>query len=67
MIIIIMANKFNVVPAGMESDEDELDCMLAHLKIKRLEDITTGRKKEFLLQHMELFIYVAVYLFERHL
>ncbi|XP_023165470.2 exonuclease mut-7 homolog [Drosophila hydei] len=37
-----MANKFNVVPAGMESDEDELDCMLAHLKIKRLEDITTG-------------------------
>lgn len=38
-----MANNYKVMPAGMESDDEELDCMLAHLKIKRLEDITTGK------------------------
>ncbi|XP_030568998.1 exonuclease mut-7 homolog [Drosophila novamexicana] len=37
-----MANRYNAMPAGMESDDEELECMFAHLKIKRLEDITTG-------------------------
>ncbi|KAH8269364.1 hypothetical protein KR018_007473 [Drosophila ironensis] len=30
------------VPAGFESDEEELESLMAHMKIKRLEDITTG-------------------------
>ncbi|KAL7741445.1 hypothetical protein ACLKA6_000770 [Drosophila palustris] len=37
-----MAKKYSVIPAGFESDEEEMDCMMASLKIKRLEDITTG-------------------------
>lgn len=33
---------YSVIPAGFESDEEEMDHMMASLKIKRLEDITTG-------------------------
>ncbi|KAH8403134.1 hypothetical protein KR222_005766 [Zaprionus bogoriensis] len=37
-----MAKMYNAVPAGYESDDDQLEYMMAHLKIKRLEDITKG-------------------------
>ncbi|KAH8410342.1 hypothetical protein KR009_012352 [Drosophila setifemur] len=40
-----MANKnrmLNAIPAGFESDEEELEELMAQMKIKRLEDITTG-------------------------
>ncbi|EDV99106.1 exonuclease mut-7 homolog [Drosophila grimshawi] len=37
-----MAKTYNAIPAGFESDDEELDYMLANMKIKRLEDITTG-------------------------
>ncbi|ALC39432.1 Nbr [Drosophila busckii] len=37
-----MSKLYNAIPAGFESDEEELEYMLADLKIKRLEDITTG-------------------------
>lgn len=34
---------YNAIPGGFESDDEELDYMMAHLKIKRLEDITKGK------------------------
>lgn len=34
---------YNAIPGGYESEDKELDCMMAHLKIKRLEDITKGK------------------------
>jgi len=39
-----MAKMYSVIPAGFESDEEEMDHMMASLKIKRLEDITTGKR-----------------------
>ncbi|XP_017043869.1 exonuclease mut-7 homolog [Drosophila ficusphila] len=33
---------YNAIPAGLESDEEEMENLMANLKIKRLEDITTG-------------------------
>ncbi|KAH8240722.1 exonuclease mut-7 homolog [Drosophila bipectinata] len=32
----------NAIPAGFESDEEYLESMMGNLKIKKLEDITTG-------------------------
>ncbi|XP_034101673.1 exonuclease mut-7 homolog [Drosophila albomicans] len=37
-----MAKLYNAIPAGFESDDEELDYLIGNLKIKRLEDITTG-------------------------
>ncbi|KAH8377073.1 hypothetical protein KR093_003337 [Drosophila rubida] len=37
-----MAKVYNAIPAGYESEDDQLDNMMTNLKIKRLEDITTG-------------------------
>lgn len=34
---------YNALPAGYDSEDEELDYMMAHLKIKRLEDITKGK------------------------
>ncbi|KAI8042107.1 exonuclease mut-7 homolog [Drosophila gunungcola] len=36
------SHMYNAVPAGLESDEEEMENLMANLKIKRLEDITTG-------------------------
>ncbi|XP_017082510.2 exonuclease mut-7 homolog [Drosophila eugracilis] len=33
---------YNAIPAGLESDEEEMEYLMTNLKIKRLEDITTG-------------------------
>lgn len=36
------SHMYNAIPAGFESDEENMENLMSNLKIKRLEDITTG-------------------------